>query len=174
MTACCERVHDVLAVAATVYLGRTHHPERRLLEHRARHGRDHLLVLHWGAAWNEISQLEENIIARFQRLSRLQNESGTSDGRVSSPWNALYVSFSLKHGLCSMPGTLVVRSLHWRHRLWPDPSVPCRPVLLRAALDEVEAVKILAAWKSEHSRRAEERRVSTGKRARRGPGDHGG
>lgn len=127
-------VEEVYEIASAIYFGRTAFPERRLLQHVAAAGRDHLLVVHWAAQWPEIREFEEALIDAIKsqpKFRKLQNASPFSEGSFSSPWNALYISFSLKAGASQQPGSRVVDKLHWRHRLWPDPVIPNAPVLLR-------------------------------------------
>lgn len=141
-----ERMEDVLAIASTVYLGRTGFPERRLLEHQRDHGRDHLMVMHWAASWPEAEVFESAIINRFDHLARLQNATKESVGRHGSPWNAVYVSFGLKRGVQGLPSAMDVAELHWRMRVWPDPMIPAKPVLLRTRLTSAAAGLVLEAW----------------------------
>lgn len=141
-----RRVEDALDVASTLYLGRTGFPERRLLEHQAAHGRDHLVVIHWAASWPEAEHFEELIIDRFRKFTRLQNIDDASSGRHGSPWNALYLSFALKQSVARLPAALDVSDLHWRHRLWPNPQTPAPPVLIRTPLTKAAAAEVLAVW----------------------------
>ena len=152
------QVRQVLDVASEVYIGRSSHPECRLLQHFCngcpeRNGRDHLLVVHWAAQWNEIEHFEEELIKHVKQsgISRLANRSLESDGWHSGSWEALYVSFRLKDRYDRIPGATIVKELHWRNRLWPDPIVPNSPVLLRCGLCHEEAVAELKRFKEPQS-----------------------
>lgn len=144
------QVEDVLAVASKVYFGRTAFPEQRLLQHFVQSQRDHLLLVHWAANWPEAKEFEESLISAFKEQSkfkRVENVSLGSDGTYSSPWNALYISFALKHDFPLPPGAINVERLHYRNRIWPNPVVPNAPVLLRCDLTPEEAREELDRFK---------------------------
>jgi hypothetical protein len=147
-----SHIDDVLKVASSLYFGRSSHPERRLLEHFLNKDRNHthMLVMHWAANWPEIRYFEESLIDFFTKDAkylRIENDSGRSDGKLSGAWHALYVSFSLKSG-CHIPGAIVVKQLHWRNRLWPNPLLPNAPVLLRCGLSNTQAYAEHARFES--------------------------
>lgn len=152
-------LRDVLHVASELYIGRTGHPERRLLEHRSDADRDHLLLLHWGASWDEIELFESQLISSCDHLARVQNITPESAGRYSSPWNVVYASFKLKRGVKGVPGAHDVDRLHWRLRVWPTPMVPCPMVLLRTALSSHAAQAEVDRWKALSRGRAKSRRT---------------
>ena len=137
------QVEDALEVASRIYFGRSSFPERRLVEHVSNGTeRDHLLVIHWAANWDEIEELEEALIDAFtkqSKIKRVENESDKSEGRHSGSWSTLYVSFALKADFPSIPGATVVERLNRRNRLWPSPAVPTSPTLLRCDLTPEEA-----------------------------------
>jgi len=132
-------IGDVLHVASELYIGRSGHPERRLLEHFVETGRDHLLLLHWAASWPEVEMFESKLIASCAKLARVQNQSHESIGKHRSPWNVVYASFRLKSRVKGIPGSHNVERLHWRLRLWPTQVIPCPMILLRARLEQDEA-----------------------------------
>ena len=143
------QVQDVLDIASKVYFGRTAFPERRLLEHCAKSGRDHLLIVHWTANWPEAKEFEEVLIREFKedaKIKRIENESLESEGKFASPWNAIYISFALKQSVPCAPGAITIEHLHWRNRIWPNPVIPNAPVLLRCDLTPEEVIKELARF----------------------------
>ncbi len=145
-------IRDVLSVGSAIYIGRTGFPERRLLEH-ALAERDHLLLLHWAASWPEAEEFETRLIESCSHLNRIENETTESAGRFTSPWNAIYVSFRLKHRVHALPGTQEVTRLHWRLRTWPTQTLPCPVVLLRTPLDHESSAAELERWQSTHHSR---------------------
>lgn len=146
-----ESLAIVLTAASAIYLGRSSFPERRLLEHRARKGLDHMVVLHWCASHDEVAWLEEEFIAACRKYARLRNISGESEGRFTSPWNALYVTFTTKHGhRMDHRSWSKVAELHPSRRLWPDRGVVREPVPLYTPLTPGEAAETLREFKEQH------------------------
>lgn len=84
--------------AASLYIGRTNYPERRLLEHVVERGHDRLAVLHWSAHRDEIREVEEALIAYVKRKfpKKGTNMGDQSSGRKSGPWYAIYISWREK------------------------------------------------------------------------------
>lgn len=143
-----EWISGIMDVAQAVYLGRTNHPERRLLEHHHAEGRDHLAVLHWASDWAEAAAVEELVIREFRHKAKLKNISPDADGRFSGAWNCVYVSWTWKASLVPpRRGATPVSGLCWRKRLWPDPSLPLRPELLMTRLSREEAGALVADWR---------------------------
>lgn len=89
-------VHEIGRDARYVYVGRTAHPERRLLEHYNEWDRDHLSVLHWSCNARETTALEHDLIGFVleQFPMKKDNEEHSSRGKWGGQWNALYVSWS--------------------------------------------------------------------------------
>ena len=100
-------VHYLGAGAASIYVGRTNYPERRLLQHLANadRGHDRLAVLHWAGTPAEAEEIEKFVICVVKKRFKLKgmNESDDSDGRWSGPWNAVYASWREKKRTQAVP-----------------------------------------------------------------------
>jgi hypothetical protein len=78
--------------AQGVYVGRTAYPERRLLEHLQKDGRDRLSILHWAASLEEAEDFERWILGLVKDLSNQgQPRAG---GRFARCHHAIYLSWT--------------------------------------------------------------------------------
>lgn len=152
---------NVLPLAARVYIGRTHHPERRLFEHRAKKELTHMTVLYWAASWEEAEGLETAMISQFKHLNRVENETDESLGGFGSAWNAVYIAFTLKEGAKRRMGDTT--TLRLRERLWPTDRL-VNPVWLRCSMSPQDAGAELERHQEVFSRRSATRTRGTGKR----------
>lgn len=78
--------------AQGVYVGRTAYPERRLLEHLQKDGRDRLSILHWAASLEEAEDFERWIL----RLVKDRSDQGDprAGGRFARCHHAIYLSWT--------------------------------------------------------------------------------
>lgn len=90
-------IQAILAHAVRGYIGRTNHPERRLIEHMALDGRNKLFTLHWASDVDDIAVLERTMLARF--ADKLENAAQDARGRRGTGPNALYISWVWARGL---------------------------------------------------------------------------
>ena len=141
-------IEDIMDVAQKVYLGRTNHPERRLLEHHHKEGRDYLAVFHWASDWAEADSIERLVISRFSHKAKLQNVSSDADGRHNGAWNCIYASWAWKASIKPLQRIATpVETLCWRKRVWPDAAVPMEPNILVTNLARDDAGALVAAWR---------------------------
>ena len=139
-------VTPIVKASKTFYIGRTSYPERRLLEHLNKYELDQMVILHWAGDWDESDTLEEWLIEEFKRFSRCLNDSDCSHGKHSSPWNCVYIAYTLKSSdaLCQKPN--LITDLDTGKRQWPIKGCPMKPVYLKANVGTAEASKILDAY----------------------------
>ncbi len=131
--------------AASLYVGRTNYPERRLLTHFADKDHDRFAILHWTAHRYEIEAIEKSLIevvkTKFSKKGK--NKSSDSEGKRSGPWNAVYVSWREMAKSPPIP-TLwrEVRNLD-EPPVCPTPGFLALPVFLRAACERGDAKRLI-------------------------------
>lgn len=97
--ACAANIDRLYIGARQIYIGRTNHPQRRLLEHAIEPARNtNLSVLAWSRDWREVAVLEEALVARFSGRGKATNIDRASDGRFRAEWNCLYCNWAPKNG----------------------------------------------------------------------------
>ena len=120
-------VRQIHKISSGLYFGRTHFPERRLLQH-AQKERDRLTVLHWASCYAEVKYIEEEMIKINGKYYKGQNKDVLSSGKLTSPWNCIYVAWKKKEKESEEAFKLTrVRLVEtddgWKidpgHRLWP-------------------------------------------------------
>lgn len=144
-----ETIKHIYGAASTVYIGRSHYPEQRLLYHRKddRLGNnDHMAVLHWSGDPEEIMQLETRLIANNHGRLKLKNDCLESKGRVVGMWHCVYVVWRWKKDSDKWPGFSDVDALDLGRRLAPvrHSNLGRNPEYLRTRLAPDRAAAILA------------------------------
>jgi hypothetical protein len=138
--------------ARDIYIGRSHYPEKRLLQHRSKKDLDHLAVLHWAGDRAEIEELETSLIRAFRERLKTLNRIGDSDGRWSGHWYCVYVAWAEKERAGAWPWTrrTPVRHLDYGHRLAPDRRVLVKePDVLVTTLRRRDVESELEGWRKQ-------------------------
>ncbi len=146
-----RRIEEVRKRARVAYLGRSHFPEQRLIEHRASEKMlTRLTVLHWAADWDEIEYLETWAIKNHPKRRKGLNKSRNSKGGLFGPWNCLYLAWTPKKGekRRSLRESRLVTRLDWSRRLWPDSTFTMEPVQLATELSCEDAETLRAEWET--------------------------
>lgn len=85
--------------ARAVYVGRTNHPQRRLLEHALEPaGHTHLSVLWWSEDWRAVAAMERALVTHLVGRGKGSNIDRESDGKWRAAWNCIYVLWTPKNG----------------------------------------------------------------------------
>jgi hypothetical protein len=136
--------------ARDIYIGRTHHPERRLLQHRVDKDLDHLAVLHWAGDRAETEELETRLIWTYQERRKTLNQTSDSDGRWSGHWYCVYVAWVDKEHAKPWRDEPrhYVRQLDYGHRLAPERrALVKQPDVLVTTLRRRDVEAALDAWR---------------------------
>lgn len=141
-------IDQIIKISSELYIGRTCHPERRLLEHYEQSGRPFLGIVKWICGRSEIKKYEMNLISVMRdRTAKVSNvDDDESRGSVSGHWNCLYVSFALKRG-ASEPSSESILKLDNEDRLWPDKGISAKNiVIIKSGIPPNGASKILDGY----------------------------
>ncbi|MBK8409902.1 MAG: hypothetical protein IPL19_18225 [Sandaracinaceae bacterium] len=144
-----DTLKHIYAAASTVYIGRSHYPEQRLLYHRQDAdlgNNDHMAVLHWAGDPEEIMQLEERLIANNHGRLKLKNDSLESKGSVVGKWHCIYVAWRWKKDCDKWPGFTDVVDLDLGRRLPPSRHhvLGRNPEYLRTTLTPAQSKALVA------------------------------
>lgn len=147
----------IVKLSSEIYIGRSYHPERRLLEHFINSGgqRTNLTILHWAGDHAEIRLIEERFIDHYKNtrnLLKICNDSSKSEGSITSPWNCLYASWGSKADVkfLSTISFHEIKTLSFGNRLWPDRSFPLHPKFLKAGIKLNQAEDLLLQLRNTH------------------------
>jgi hypothetical protein len=120
------QIDEVLGLSRELYVGRTCFPERRLLEHFHNTGRPYLGIIEWVCGKNEAKVKELELITKIGlRTVKIKNDpdDDESRGKISSHWNCIFISFSLKNSAPRISIDRSVKEIRNDMRLWPDTNV---------------------------------------------------
>ncbi len=145
-------------LARSLYVGRSNYPERRLIEHWHRSGREQLALLYWSGERAEIEFLESWLISHYGQRRKGVNLAHDSGGRWTGLWNCVYLSWTWKNGANPPPDLRgqPVRELDDGRRLvparnpWPGPAT----YLAAAMAQEVAASELQRLKANRSARRA--------------------
>lgn len=130
--------------ASGVYVGRSAYPERRLLQHLQKDGRERLSILHWASSLEEAETFETEIHRIVRDISD-QHQPRTG-GRFSRCHHAIYVSWTASYAFpASQLGHHAVSRNLMGARQWPAPPSRFETVHLLCAMSPDEARRSLAA-----------------------------
>lgn len=131
-----------------IYVGRTHLPERRLLEHLRNSGRNALSVVYWAAWKREADWMESSVMDGLEEvLSSSQLESRAGGGSWSGNWYALYAAWRFDGTVNPPAWGSVVSTFPPVRRVMPDRrQALCDQIDLVSTLDRAGARAELEQW----------------------------
>ncbi len=134
-----DMIGAVKGHAATLYVGRSAYPERRLIEHLRDRDLTHLFPLHWATEKEEAVVVEKELIERVKKKYRKAHFEMSTGGKSVGEWHAVYVAWARAKNAGQFDALPVreVADLDWGNRLLPQAAVtPETAVVLRVAIDK--------------------------------------